>query len=113
DLLALPNVKGFLAALAMLYLAFSLFSSQLGLVLHARYQWGGEPNRRRTRASSFSRSRISWPATRCATACRFPAGATTFFQGDPLELHCRAWHPPAAVSDARSRPRAPLGVWPR
>lgn len=43
DLVALPNVKGLLAALAILYLLFSLFSSQLALVLHARYQWGGEP----------------------------------------------------------------------
>ncbi|MBB4005527.1 MFS transporter [Aurantimonas endophytica] len=42
DLVALPNVKGLLTALAILYLAFSLFSSQLALVLHARYQWGGE-----------------------------------------------------------------------
>jgi MFS family permease len=42
-LIALPNAKGLLTALAILYLAFSLFSSQLALVLHARYQWGGEP----------------------------------------------------------------------
>lgn len=43
DLVALPNVKGLLTALALLYLAFSLCSSQLALVLHARYQWGGAP----------------------------------------------------------------------
>jgi MFS family permease len=43
DLIALPNVKGILTALAILYLAFSLFASQFALVLHARYQWGGEP----------------------------------------------------------------------
>lgn len=43
DLAKLPNVKGLLTALALLYMAFSLFSSQLALVLHARYHWGGEP----------------------------------------------------------------------
>ncbi|MEI4483215.1 MULTISPECIES: MFS transporter [unclassified Phyllobacterium] len=43
DLIALPNVKGLLTALAILYLAFSLFSSQLALVLYARYQWDAEP----------------------------------------------------------------------
>ncbi len=43
DLVALPNAKALLTALAKLYLAFSLFASQLALVLHARYQWGGEP----------------------------------------------------------------------
>ncbi len=43
DLIALPNAKALLTALAILYLAFSLFASQLALVLHARYQWGGEP----------------------------------------------------------------------
>lgn len=43
DLIALPKVKELLIGLAILYLAFSLFSSQLALVLHARYQWGGEP----------------------------------------------------------------------
>lgn len=43
DLVALPNAKALLTTLAILYLAFSLFASQLALVLHARYQWGGEP----------------------------------------------------------------------
>lgn len=43
DLVALPNAKALLTALAILYLAFSLFASQLALVLHARYQWDGEP----------------------------------------------------------------------
>ncbi|WP_172717111.1 MFS transporter [Neorhizobium sp. T6_25] len=43
DLIALPNAKALLTALAILYLAFSLFASQLALVLQARYQWGGEP----------------------------------------------------------------------
>ncbi|WP_082760277.1 MFS transporter [Agrobacterium bohemicum] len=43
DLIALPNAKALLTALAILYLAFSLFASQLALVLQARYQWDGEP----------------------------------------------------------------------
>lgn len=43
DLIALPYAKALLTALAILYLAFSLFASQLALVLQARYQWGGEP----------------------------------------------------------------------
>ena len=43
DLIALPNAKPLLTALAILYLAFSVFASQLALVLQARYQWGGEP----------------------------------------------------------------------
>ncbi|WP_029619929.1 MFS transporter [Pseudorhizobium marinum] len=43
DLIALPSVKAVLTVLAILYLAFSLFASQLALVVHARYQWGGEP----------------------------------------------------------------------
>ncbi|MGM5030014.1 MFS transporter [Tardiphaga sp. 862_B3_N4_1] len=42
DLVKLPNVKALLTAIALLYMAFSLFSSQLALVLQARYHWGGE-----------------------------------------------------------------------
>ncbi|ABL71125.1 MFS transporter [Paracoccus denitrificans] len=42
-LLALPQVKHLLAALALLFMAFSLFGSQFALVLHARFQWQGRP----------------------------------------------------------------------
>lgn len=42
-LVALPQVKRILAALALLFMAFSLFVSQFSLVLHARFQWQGRP----------------------------------------------------------------------
>lgn len=43
------------------------------------------------------RSLIPWPAIRCATACRFPAGVTTSFPRNPSAPHCRASYRPAAV----------------
>jgi MFS transporter, DHA1 family, tetracycline resistance protein len=43
DLAAIQGVKGLLAILSIFYLAFGLFTSQLALVLNARFQWNGAP----------------------------------------------------------------------
>ena len=42
-LAASPGVKQLLVLLSIFYLAFGLFTSQLALVLNARFQWHGEP----------------------------------------------------------------------
>ena len=43
DLASIRGVTGLLAILSIFYLAFGLFTSQLALVLNARFQWDGAP----------------------------------------------------------------------
>lgn len=43
DLAFVHGVTGLLAILSIFYLAFGLFTSQLALVLNARFQWNGAP----------------------------------------------------------------------